>query len=92
MNEDALQQFRVRIDAIDDQIVDLLSERFQVVSEVAEFKKQKGLKIYHSGREQDILKRVSGKGKKLGLNTLLLEALFMQIFSVSKREQRDKQV
>lgn len=88
MAKDSLEKIRAKIDAIDDQIIDLLAERFQSVSQVAEWKKKQGTMVYQPEREEAILKRILERGVKLGLNPLLLQALFMQIFAVSKREQR----
>jgi chorismate mutase len=83
-----IDQLRGKIDALDDQIVDLLGERFHLTGEVGELKKKEGEAVYQSGREDAILKRVVARGKKLGLDGLLLQALFLQIFAVSKRKQR----
>ncbi len=90
MNDELnLDDFRVGIDRIDDQIVNLLGERFELISQVKEFKKKEGIATYHPGREQEILDRVEKNGEKLGLNKLLLHALFLQIFAVSKKEQNE---
>lgn len=83
-----IDQLRGKIDALDDQIVDLLGERFNLTGEVGELKKKEGEPVYQSGREDAILKRVVSRGKTLGLDGLLLQALFLQIFAVSKRKQR----
>ena len=88
MVKNPLEKIRTKIDAIDDQIIDLLGERFQWVEQVAELKKKQGTMVYQPGREEVILKRILERGVKLGLNPLLLQALFIQIFAVSKREQR----
>lgn len=88
MEKDPLAKIRIKIDAIDDQIVDLLGKRFECVLQVAELKKKQGTTVYRPGREEAILKRVLERGVKLGLNPLLLQALFIQIFAVSRREQR----
>lgn len=83
-----IDQLRGKIDALDDQIVDFLGERFTLTGEVGELKKKEGEAVYQSGREDAILKRVVARGKTLGLDGLLLQALFLQIFAVSKRKQR----
>ncbi|MBT5015889.1 chorismate mutase [Candidatus Peregrinibacteria bacterium] len=86
-----LDDFREKLDQIDDQIVDLLGERFDLISQVKEYKKKHKVETYHPKREQEILERVEIKGKKMGLNTLLLHSLFLQIFAVSKRKQDNKE-
>ena len=54
-----LDNFRRKIDAIDDNIVKLLLERFEVVKDVAEYKKERGLEIFQQAREAEVLKKIS---------------------------------
>ena len=82
-----LDDLRRKIDHVDDKIVDLLAQRFKLISELSEIKKRDGLSPYQIERERDILKRVVERGGQNGLNRLLLQALFLRIFAVSKREQ-----
>lgn len=89
MDKSELEILRDKIDKIDDQIVDLLAERFSLVSRVKEVKKAGKIAVYHPTREREILERIEKRGDKLGLNKLLLNALFLQIFAVSKRNQVD---
>lgn len=88
-SKDSLEQLRQRIDRLDDQMVDLLGERFELIAGIAELKKQSGGAAYQPEREDEILKRVVARGKALGLDGLLLQAIFLQVFAVSKRRQQD---
>jgi chorismate mutase len=89
MSDDSLDVIRTRLDTIDDQLVDLLGERFRLIANVSEVKQREGLDSYQPGREEAILKRVMARGIALGLNQLLLQAVFLQIFAVSKRQQEE---
>jgi chorismate mutase-like protein len=53
-----LNQLRERLDVIDDQMVALLSERAQVIMQVADFKRQHHLPIYVPAREESIIERL----------------------------------
>jgi chorismate mutase/prephenate dehydratase len=53
-----LDELRNRLDAIDDRVVALLSERAYVVAHVAEVKRQHHLPIYIPEREAFILQRL----------------------------------
>ncbi len=53
-----LDDIRKRIDAIDHQLLDLLSQRADLVHEVGVVKKRDGLQIYAPDREQALLKRL----------------------------------
>lgn len=87
MVKPSLDELRSQIDALDDQFVDLLAQRFELIFEISELKKGSGEEVYQPQREQLILKRVVERGKAVGLNPLLLQALFIQIFAVSRRSQ-----
>ncbi|EKD92485.1 MAG: hypothetical protein ACD_28C00420G0007 [uncultured bacterium] len=82
-----LDQLRQQIDKIDDQIVALLGQRFRLSLEVGTLKRKLNVTTYQAEREATILKRVVEQGSTLGLDRLLLQALFLQIFAVSRRDQ-----
>lgn len=53
-----LNELRKRLDAIDEQMLSLLSERAQVVVRVAAFKQQHDLPVYIPEREASIIERL----------------------------------
>jgi chorismate mutase-like protein len=53
-----LNKLRERLDTIDKQVVSLLSERAQVVVQVAAFKLQHNLPVYIPEREASIIERL----------------------------------
>ena len=53
-----LNELRKRLDAIDEQMMSLLSERAQVVMQVAIFKRQHNLPVYIPEREASIIERL----------------------------------
>ena len=61
-----LDGLRSQIDAIDDNIVKLLLERFAVVENVAEYKKARCLEIFQQAREVEVLKKISDKINQTG--------------------------
>lgn len=58
-----LDDIRKQIDQIDQQLLDLLSSRADLVHEVGEIKKKEGLQIYAPEREHALLKRLSAINK-----------------------------
>lgn len=56
-----LEKLREKINAIDDEISILLEKRFTVCGEIAEEKKQNGIKILDKERESAVIKRVTEK-------------------------------
>lgn len=53
-----LDQLRLRLDAIDGQILALLSERAGAVLDIGDYKRKHGLPIHVPERENDIVKRL----------------------------------
>ena len=54
-----LTKIREEIDEIDNQLIQLFAKRMETVAQVAEYKKNNNLPIFHSGREREILNRIS---------------------------------
>ena len=81
-----LDDCRVKIDEIDDKLLDLLNERMRVVERVGEIKNDTGGAIYRPEREKAIIDRLSAKSKNDGglLNKDAIEAIFLELFAVSR--------
>ena len=56
-----LSDYRKKIDDIDDSIVRLFSERMETASNIAEYKREKGLPVLDASREREKLLAVSAK-------------------------------
>ncbi|MBM7636268.1 chorismate mutase [Streptococcus saliviloxodontae] len=54
-----LNLIRNDIDTIDQELVTLLEKRMDLVTQVAEFKRQTGKPIFDAEREQDLLQKVT---------------------------------
>ena len=58
-----IEQLRPRIDAIDDQILDLLSGRAGAALEVGDFKKRRGLPVHDPERESSVVNRMQTRNQ-----------------------------
>ena len=54
-----LQDYRNQIDAIDSEIVRLFMKRLEISTDIAAYKKDHGLPVADTGRERELLNRVS---------------------------------
>lgn len=81
-----LEDCREAIDAIDNQILDLLNKRMKVVERVGEIKNNTGGAIYRPEREKAIINRLAEQSKEAGglLNENAIEAIFLEVFAVSR--------
>jgi chorismate mutase/prephenate dehydratase len=77
-----LSQLRRRIDELDQQIVDLLNERANVVVDVGRTKQLDGTPIYAPDREQAVLRRIAELNKG-PLPQKTLQAIYRELMSGS---------
>lgn len=80
-----LNQLRLQIDGIDDQLVALFVQRMEVAAAIGEYKKEHGLPILVPQREQEKLLDISQKaGPELAPYA---QRLYEQIFALSREYQ-----
>lgn len=81
-----LDDCRNAIDTIDNEILELLNNRMKVVRRVGEIKSESGGAIYRPEREKAIIDRleIHSKGSDGILNKSAIEAIFLEIFAVSR--------
>ena len=81
-----LEECRIAIDTIDDEMLDLLNKRMNIVERVGEIKNDTGGAIYRPEREKAIIERLCAKNARDGglLNEAAIEALFLELFAVSR--------
>ena len=86
-----LNALRDQIDAIDNQLLDLLNQRMEIVKAVGEFKHKTGGAIYRPEREVSIIERLSTRNKGL-LTRAGIEAIFLEIFAVARNLELPEKV
>jgi len=84
---DPLEQLRVRIDALDEKIVELLNERAKVVVEVGKLKQQTNAPIYAPDREKLVLEKVHRLNKG-PLPNRALDSVYRELMSGSFMHDR----
>lgn len=83
-----LDEIRLKIDRLDDELLKLFLQRMQLCCDVAEYKAQNGLPVFQSGREKEILQRMSEQAPE-GLESAST-LLFSQIMDISKCLQQER--
>ena len=80
-----LKDIRSTIDQIDDELLELFVRRMEASREVAAYKKENGLPILDSGREREVLNRVSAQAGE-GLEHYA-KLLYQTLFDLSRGYQ-----
>jgi chorismate mutase len=84
---DAIDELRLRIDAIDREMVRLLNERAGCAIALGRVKKERGLPIYQPAREEEVLSNVR-RASGGPLESEALRRLFERIIDESRRIER----
>lgn len=81
-----MQEYRRRIDEIDDKLMELIAERLDVVREIGRYKRKNGLPTHDESRESEKLQRLFENSN--GVSAEYVEHFMTALFDVSKKEQQ----
>jgi chorismate mutase/prephenate dehydrogenase len=85
-----LEQLRERIDRIDQQLVELLARRRQVIQQVTEVKHQLDLPTFHPAREENLISARRAQAIQAGLDPDYVEDLFRTMLRHSRVGQLER--
>lgn len=83
----SLDQTRQKIDAIDEQIILLLTQRMQLARLTRAEKQAQGKSVEDAGREKDVLQHVESVAQQYGLDAAIALRVFEEIMAASKTRQ-----
>jgi chorismate mutase len=86
---DKLQQLRNMIDEIDDELINVLKKRTQVIEQIGSYKKEHNITIFQLERWQEILRTRAQWAEKLGISRLHIERLCQLLHDESIKIQND---
>ena len=75
-------ELRKRIDEVDERILHLLKERVEICKTIGATKREHGIPIRDSSRENELCKRVMEKATKLELNPNQVESVYREIIAM----------
>lgn len=85
-----LKGLRRMIDEVDDELINLLAKRLQIIEELALYKKDQNMTVFQLERWQEILRTRSQWGEKLGLSRSHIEKICQILHEESIRVQNEK--
>jgi chorismate mutase/prephenate dehydratase len=92
MSREKIDEFRSRIDALDNTLVEALAERQRTVADLTELKADSAFELRDPVREQELLARVGARAEQLGLSGYFVRALFREILDHSVRTQQQHMI
>ena len=89
MNANPLPQYRTEIDQIDNQILELLAKRIEVVKKVGQYKKNQNIPALDQNRWQVVLDKLELKCQEFNLDFELVKDLWNRIhtYTISLEEK-----
>ncbi len=84
-----LEMYRHQIDSIDTQMLELLSQRMDIISEIGKYKKKENITIFQLRRWENIIKTRTKTGQSLNLNKDFIIELLQLVHkeSISKQNK-----
>ncbi len=82
-----IEQLRKRIDEVDEQILQALSERVKICQAIGSAKKKQGVAVRDSSRENQVYQRVKEKSILLHLDPAQVEAVYREIVNMCSAVQ-----
>ncbi len=76
MHENPLDTFRKQLDRLDDQIVELISQRLAVCANVARFKKVEQIPMMQPHRVEIVKQRAADKARAQGVDERFIKRLY----------------
>ena len=79
MNTEILREYRARIDELDEQLICLLAERFEITKPVGELQAETGLPAADPQREKEQIARLHEIARNEGMDPVFGEKVFRLI-------------
>ncbi|MEE2683429.1 MAG: chorismate mutase [Actinomycetota bacterium] len=79
MDSDILREYRERIDQLDEQLIRLLAERFEITKAVGQFKAENGLPAADAEREKQQIAQLHKIAQTVGMDPSFGEKVFRLI-------------
>lgn len=85
-----LTSLRKLIDKIDEQILDLIKSRIDVVVEIGQVKKQTNSEVIDEKREEEIYNRLVAKAAERGVRPEVVKKVWKSLLEISYEVEGDK--
>ena len=86
-----LQELRLQIDRIDDELVKLFAERMDIAAQIGDYKKQQNLPVFVPAREREKLQDVAEKaGPEMANYTRVLYSMLFELSRSYQSKRSDK--
>ncbi|MDE5786316.1 MAG: bifunctional 3-deoxy-7-phosphoheptulonate synthase/chorismate mutase type II [Duncaniella sp.] len=86
-HDEPLRQFRMQIDQLDAELLEILARRMAVSKEIGKYKRQQNIPVVQTGRYENVLLSRISSGADMGMSGEFIERLFASIHEESIQNQ-----
>ena len=86
--KELLEKSRNRIDEIDNELFDLISQRTSLANDIALAKDYLGMPVFDKSREEEVHKKINGFCEELGLDVDIIDQIVDMLTILNKNEQK----
>lgn len=87
---DKIKTLRKLIDEIDNQLLDLLKSRMDIVVEIGNVKKDNNIEVIDEKREQEVFDRLVSKAREKGIKPEVVKKVWKSLLEVSYEIEGEK--
>ncbi|OSZ80341.1 3-deoxy-7-phosphoheptulonate synthase [Chitinophagaceae bacterium IBVUCB2] len=84
----ALEKLRQQINQLDDELMQILSQRMKIAEQIGKYKKENNITILQTNRWNEIIERATAKGDKIGLSKEFITKYFDAVHMESINHQK----
>ncbi len=84
----ALETLRQKINHLDDELMQILSQRMKLADQIGQYKKENNITILQTNRWNEILEKASAKAEKMGLSKEFITSYFDAVHMESINHQK----
>lgn len=84
----ALEKLRQQINQLDDELMQILSQRMKIAEQIGKYKKENNITILQTSRWNEIIERATAKGDKIGLSKEFITKYFDAVHMESINHQK----
>lgn len=81
-----LNKYREQIDKIDNDLIELLEQRFEVTRQVGEYKKENNIEVLNNDRERAIVRKIEALNLECESQ---VKEIYLAILKASKEQQSE---
>jgi len=90
VTDDRLEELRVRIEAVDRNLVSLIGERRDLVIEIGQAKESLGLPVMDPPQEAKVVRRAAAVARELGVDEELTRDVIWLIIAAARNTQEKR--